>query len=220
MEFYCGIEIIEHITLEHCQVMVASVRALASSELLEAALSRLSKYRCDKTLCYRYEKGKMLSAGVGLLLDYMLRERGLRERDMEYVEEEHGKPAFVDHPGLHFNLSHSDTMVACALCDTPVGVDIQSLVTVSEGMVRYVMSDAEIAVYETLADEAAKQLFFTQLWTLKESYAKVTGRGLTHEFPSFEIKGETVKPLSPLLPGATFSMKNLPSAVLSVAVMA
>lgn len=220
MEFYCGIEIIEHITLDRCQVMAASVNALASSELLEAALWRLSKYRRDKTLRYRYDKGKMLSAGAGLLLDNMLMDRGLRERDMVYIEGEHGKPAFLNHPNLHFNLSHSDTLVACALSDTPVGVDVQHLVKLRDGLVRYTMSDEEIAAFEALDNDEAKQLLFTQLWTLKESYVKATGRGLTHDFPAFEIDGDIVKPLSPLSPAATFYLKKLPSAILSVAILA
>lgn len=219
MEFYGGIEIIEHISLDSCQVMVASVNALASSELLEAALCQLSQYRREKTLRYRYDKGKMLSAGAGLLLDYMLRERGLRERDMEYVEGEHCKPAFLNHPEIHFNLSHSDTLVACALSDTPVGVDVQHLVKLRDGLVRYTMSDEEIAAFEALDNDDTKQLLFTQLWTLKESYVKATGRGLTHDFPAFEINGDTVKPLFPLSPAATFYHKKLPTAVLSVAIL-
>ena len=81
------------------------------------------------------------------------------------------------------------------------------------------MSDEEIAAFEALDNDDAKQLLFTQLWTLKESYVKATGRGLTHDFPAFEIEGDTVKPLSPLSPAATFYHKKLPTAVLSVAIL-
>jgi len=219
MDFYCGIEILEQIHLDHCQVMVASVKALASSQLLDAALVRLSQQRRDKTLRYKHDKGKMLSAGAGLLLDYMLRGRGLRERDMVYAEGEHGKPYFLDYPEIHFNLSHSGSLVACALGDTPVGIDVQHLVQPREGMVIYTMSDEEVAAFEALDSDTAKKLLFTQLWTLKESYAKATGRGLTHDFPAFEIDGDTVKPLSPLSPAATFYLKKMPEAILSVATL-
>ena len=214
-----GIEILEQFVFEDCIVIVANVEGLGTPGALGDALCQLSNYRREKTLRYRYDKGKWLSAGAGLLLDYMLRERGLRERDMEYVEGEHGKPAFLNHPEIHFNLSHSDTLVACALSDTPVGVDVQHLVKLRDGLVRYTMSDEEIAAFEALDNDDAKQLLFTQLWTLKESYVKATGRGLTHDFPAFEINGDTVKPLSPLSPAATFYHKKLPTAVLSVAIL-
>ena len=215
-----GINILKRFAIGNCVVKIASVEPLGAPGALDDALCQLSQYRRDKTLRYRYDKGKMLSAGAGLLLNNMLMERGLRERDMVYVDGEHGKPAFLNHPEIHFNLSHSDTLVACALSDTPVGVDVQHLVKLREGLVRYTMSDEEIAVFEALDNDDAKQLLFTQLWTLKESYAKATGRGLTHEFPSFEITetGE-VNPLTTLTPCATFKLIRLPNAVSAVAVI-
>ena len=140
MEYYCGIEIIEQLTLDCSKVMVASVKPLNTSEMIEAVLARLSPSRRDKTMRYRHLKGKALSAGAGLLLDYMLHDYGLRERDMRYEVGEHGKPSLKEHPELHFNLSHSDTLVACALGQCPVGVDVQHIVTLRDGLVRYTMS--------------------------------------------------------------------------------
>ena len=220
MEFYCGIVIIAQFELDGCKVKVASVKPLGNNEMFEASLKRLSHYRREKTLRYRFDKGKWLSAGAGLLLDYMLKDYGLRERDMQYIEGEHGKPAFVNHPELHFNLSHSDTLVACAVGDKPVGVDVQHIVKLHQSLVSYTMSSDEIAKLEAMESAEAKSLFFTQLWTLKESYAKATGRGLTHEFPSFEINdvGEVI-PLSTLSPAALFKLIKLPDAVASVAII-
>lgn len=180
----------------------------------------LSHYRRAKTLRYRFDRGKWLSAGAGLLLDSMLREHGLLERDMTYIEGEHGKPAFASYPELHFNLSHSGSLVACALSDRPVGVDVQQLVAdLRPSLVRYIMSDQEIAALDALHSDNAKSLLFTQLWTLKESYVKATGHGLSHEFPSFKISDGTATPLSPLSPAATFHLATLPDAVVAVATL-
>lgn len=218
MEYYCGIEIIEQLTLDCCKVMVASVKPLNTSEMIEAVLARLSPSRRDKTMRYRHLKGKALSAGAGLLLDYMLHDYGLRERDMRYEVGEHGKPSLKEHPELHFNLSHSDTLVACALGQCPVGVDVQHIVALRDGLVRYTMSREEIDALNAMASDEDKALFFTQLWTLKESYAKATGRGLTHEFPAFAIGSDNeVKALSRLTPPATFRLINLQDAVTAVA---
>ena len=219
MEYYCGIEIIEQLTLDCCKVMVASVKPLNTNEMVEAALRRLSPLRREKTLRYRYHKGRALSAGAGLLLDYMLREHGLSERDMEFAEGEHGKPSLKGYPDLHFNLSHSDTLVACALGTCPVGIDVQHIVTLRDGLVKYTMNSEEIATLNAMETIDDKQLFFTQLWTLKESYVKATGRGLTHEFPAFKISNNEVTALSQLNPPATFKLINLDDAVVSVAII-
>ncbi len=215
-----SLEILRQFSVRNCTVKIADVEGLGAPGALDDALCRLSHYRRDKTVRYRFERGKWLSAGAGLLLDDMLMEHGLRERDMEYAEGEHGKPVFANHSELHFNLSHSGTLVACALCDAPVGVDVQQIVKLRRSLVNYTMSEAEISRLDAMESVEEQELFFTQLWTLKESYAKATGRGLTHDFPSFEVTktGEAI-PLTELIPSATFKLINLPNAVATVAIL-
>lgn len=214
-----GLEILKHFVFDGCEVKVADVTPLTAPGALDDALRRLSRYRRDKTLRYRFERGKMLSAGAGLLLDNLLRTRGLRERDMRYVEGEHGKPAIDGHPGLHFSLSHSGTLVACAIGDVPLGVDVQTVVTARESLVNYTMSESEKAHLQALDNAAARNAYFTQLWTLKECYAKATGTGLSHEFPSFEVTNGKVKALSPLDPPAHFFTFSVNDAQVAVAVL-
>lgn len=215
-----GIEIMRQFTLRNCVVKIANVEPLGAPGALDDALRQLSRYRREKVVPYRFERGKWLSAGAGLLLDNMLMEHGLRERDMEYASGEHGKPLLRNHPELHFSLSHSGTLVACALGDEPVGVDVQTIVKLRRGLVEYTMSEAEIAHLDAMASIDEQELFFTQLWTLKECYAKATGRGLSHEFPSFDVTSEgEVMPLSELSPKAIFKTIKLTGAVASVAII-
>lgn len=214
------IEILRHFIVDNCHVKVASVEPLGAPGALVDALPQLSQYRREKVMRYRFDRGKWLSAGAGLLLDNMLREHGLCERDMTYVEGEHGKPTFASHPELHFNLSHSGNLVACALGHRPVGVDVQQLVAdLRPSLVRYIMSDQEIAALDALPSDDAKSLLFTQLWSLKECYAKATGLGLSHDFPSFKITGNTAIPLSHLSPSATFHLATMPDAVVALAIL-
>ena len=214
------IEILRHFTLVDCVVNVASVEPLGEPGALDEALSQLSPFRRDKVIRYRFDRGKWLSAGAGLLLDNMLMEHGLRERDMQYVEGEHGKPALAEHPELHFNLSHSGTLVACALGKKPVGVDVQTIVKLRRSLVDYTMSEAEIARLDAMTSVEEQELFFTQLWTLKESYVKATGTGLTHSFPSFAIDSNgTATPLSPLYPPAAFKTVLVDNCVVTVAII-
>lgn len=215
-----GIEILRQFTLRNCMVKIANVEPLGALGALDDALRQLSRYRREKVVPYRFERGKWLSAGAGLLLDNMLMEHGLRERDMEYASGEHGKPLLLNHPELYFSLSHSGTLVACALGDEPVGVDVQTIVKLRRGLVEYTMSEAEIARLDAMASIDEQELFFTQLWTLKECYAKATGRGLSHEFPSFDVTSDgEVMPLSELSPNAIFKTIKLTGAVASVAII-
>lgn len=215
-----GIEILRQFTLRNCVVKIANVEPLGAPGALDEALSQLSHYRREKVAPYRFERGKWLSAGAGLLLDNMLMEHGLRERDMEYATGDHGKPLLRNHPELHFSLSHSGTLVACALGDEPMGVDVQTIVKLRRGLVEYTMSEAEIKRLDAMASIDEQELFFTQLWTLKESYVKATGRGLTHEFPAFDVTSEgEVMPLSALSPNAIFKTIKLTGAVASVAII-
>lgn len=206
--------------MEDCHVKVASVEPLGAQGALVDALPQLSHYRLEKVMRYRFDRGKWLSAGAGLLLDNMLMEHGLRECDMRYVEGEHGKPALAGHPELHFNLSHSGTLVACALGNRPVGVDIQNIVKLRRSLVNYTMSEAEIAQLDAMASVEEQELFFTRLWTLKESYVKATGTGLSHNFPSFAVDNDgTTTPLSPLSPPATFKSMLVADCVVTVAII-
>lgn len=214
-----GIEILNHFILDGCEVKVADVTPLAAAGALDAAMERLSHYRRDKTLRYRYERGKLLSAGAGLLLDNMLTKYGLRERDMRYEEGEHGKPALMGHPEIHFSLSHSGNLVTCAMGAMPLGVDVQTIVTARDSLVNYTMSEREKAHLLAIDDVAGKNSYFTQLWTLKESYAKVTGTGLTHEFPEFDVVDGSVKALSVLSPAARFFIFSLDGACGAVAML-
>ncbi len=214
-----GIEILKHFVLDGCEVKVADVTPLAAPGALDDALRRLSKQRRDKTLRYRFERGKLLSAGAGLLLDNMLAKYGLRERDMRYIEGEHGKPAIEGYPELHFSLSHSGNFVACAIGEMPVGVDVQTIVTARDSLVNYTTSESEKAKLQSLEAPAERNAYFTQLWTLKECYVKATGTGLGHDFPSFEIVANEVKALSSLVPPARFFTFSLDGARGAVAMI-
>ena len=214
-----GLTILKHFILDGCEVKVADVTPLAAPGMLDKVLPLLSKHRRDKTLRYRFERGKMLSAGAGLLLDNLLREQGLAEAKMQYTEGEHGKPEFAHYPDLHFSISHSGTLVACAIGDVPLGVDVQTIVTPRDGLIDYTMNEIEKSHLASLTTDEEKSLYFTQLWTLKESYAKATGIGLSHDFPAFEIVDDVVRPLTSLDPLARFHMFTLDGAAAALAIL-
>ncbi len=85
------------------------------------------------------------------------------ESDIEILEG--GKPIFREIP-LYFSLSHSGSYVACAIGDTPCGVDLQEIKEVSERISKKYLGGA--------VGKAA-----VVRWTELESYGKLTGKGVS-----------------------------------------
>lgn len=89
---------------------------------------------------------------------------------------EGGKPYFPAFPHCHFNLSHSGTLVLCALDEQPVGVDIECIRPHHPNLARRICSEQELAWLEQQEDSISA---LCQLWTRKEALVKYQGTGLT-----------------------------------------
>lgn len=119
--------------------------------------------------------------GAGILLGKVL---GIYEKDIEDVQiGEQGKPE-VD--GLCFNLSHSGNIVICAVSSKPIGCDIEKLKEASNRIAKRYWSTPEIQHLNAFEGEAYHREFF-RLWTIRESYVKMTGEGLCIPKGSLEI---------------------------------
>ena len=93
----------------------------------------------------------------------------------EIARAENGKPCLKDRPDLHFNLSHSGQWAMCALSDSSVGVDIETVRPRRENLPAYVFKGTEYGRYLALGGDWSA--FYT-LWTERESVIKYTGEGL------------------------------------------
>ena len=142
---------------------------------LDSALQQLSEQRRQQALRFRYELGQRSCALAYLLLKRALREEyGITENPVfEYGE--HGKPTIVGHPEIFFNLSHCREAVACAVSDKPVGIDVESVRSFKESLVRYTMNDEEV---EQIMTAPRPEVAFIRLWTMKEARLKLTGEGI------------------------------------------
>lgn len=80
-----------------------------------------------------------------------------------------GKPYLKD-CNTYISISHSDEYVVVALADSHIGVDIQRIC--------YREKILSLFAADELVESAT---LFTRLWTMKESYGKYLGCGLTKE---------------------------------------
>lgn len=118
---------------------------------------------------------------------------GLLDRppvSLEFALGERGKPMLPAHPQLHFNLSHSGSLMALAVTGAgPVGVDVERIDTTHrlDDLVDRYFAPAEAAAFRALEEGARPHAFF-DIWTRKEAFIKVTGEGLSRGLASFEVR--------------------------------
>jgi 4'-phosphopantetheinyl transferase len=90
-------------------------------------------------------------------------------------------------PGLHTSLSHAAGVVAVALADGPVGVDVEARDTASLSPIAdLVCAASELATLP--ADAPARQARLLATWVCKEAALKAAGVGLAREMASFDLR--------------------------------
>ena len=135
--------------------------------------------RRKKVIRYRMPDDRKRSLAAGLIIQKILNENGLSEDSLKYSE--NGKP-LADN--LFFNISHAGDYVVGVSSDREVGCDIEKIVDAPLEVADRFFHLKEAEYIKSAEDK--NKAFFT-LWTLKESYMKMTGRGMSLPLDSFEI---------------------------------
>ena len=165
----------------------ADVRCLDNEKLFREKQKRLSPFRQQKIAILRHRMDKNRSLAAGLLLDHALEPFGLQERSVEYEIGEWGKPALKYHPEICFSLSHSGDYAVCTIGDKPVGNDIERVKTGRLKVAdRFFAEEERDWIYEAEREEEQVQRMF-RLWTMKESFVKAIGRGMSLSLQDFAI---------------------------------
>lgn len=149
---------------------------------IEESLALVSKQRRQEALRYRQINGQRQSLAVYLLLcEALEKEYGIVERP-EFSFGEHGKPFLADHADIHFNFSHCRRAVLCVVDSVPVGCDIEAVPEkLDMDLCRCCFNDEEV---DAIISSPSPTIAFTELWTRKEAFLKLTGEGLTDNLPA------------------------------------
>ena len=100
-----------------------------------------------------------------------------------------GKPSLAGIQGCHFNVSHSGSLLACALTSAaPIGVDVERIrpMVDAAAIAKRFFSTAEAERVLSAPQESAASLFF-EIWTRKEAFLKATGTGLSRNLQGFTV---------------------------------
>jgi 4'-phosphopantetheinyl transferase len=133
------------------------------------------------------DRARWISARVALrqvLTGYT----GMMPAQLQLTRGTHGKPALAGESSLRFNLAHAGERAVLAVTwDREVGVDLEAIDPCLDVMPLLAVSCSEAeARIAALAPDARAEAFLTG-WTIKESYLKGIGIGLSRDPRTVEI---------------------------------
>lgn len=169
-------------------VYMAETGNLPDPKDVPECMAGLTEERKQKILRYRHAEDRKESLGAGLLMQKILGRFGISAEDV-FIRE-NGKPEVE---GIYFNLSHSHGMVVCAVSKLAVGCDIEKVAKPRMNIAGKVFAESEKMYLAQFEGERLAREFY-RIWTMKESYVKMTGEGI--RFPLTQVEfviGDTVE---------------------------
>ncbi len=149
-------------------VFALDVSTLADPDVFDACYQAQRTERRERVGRMRFDNGKRLCLGAGVVMEHALAFAGCRDKDIVITPQ--GKPTVE---GCFFNISHTDEIAVCAVSDREVGIDIERFDRkLTESVIKKAFTPAEIRMAEGNPD------IFIHLWTIKESVMKWFGLGL------------------------------------------
>lgn len=182
-------------------IFVTTTDAFADEKLYEKAYSLVPEYRRAKADRMKMRDNKLQTVTAGLLLNYAVGKWSAKIREKDYESgaiqyervdtisvmeannqcfdyeiacNSQGKPYFLTHREIFFNISHSSKYVVCIIGDRPVGIDIEGGRKGRQNLAKRFFDASETEWIEACNSDER----FFRIWTLKEAYGKATGQGV------------------------------------------
>ena len=142
---------------------------------------------------FKFSKDRTLYSASHIYLRQILSQYGtLPPAKWAFKTNAYGKPSIANkgYEWLHFNLSHTQGLIACATrYQQEVGIDVeqQKWLPDIDSLCQYTFSITEAADVLSLSSRPAQQQRFFSYWTLKEAYIKARGMGLSIPLQQFNF---------------------------------
>lgn len=108
------------------------------------------------------------------------------------TKNKYGKPSLSEYPEIKYNISHADGVSACIVSEYECGIDCESVREYRPNVMKRAFSENEKNMILS-APENQHNLLFFRLWTLKESYIKAIGMGLSFPLNQADFSFENNK---------------------------
>ncbi|MDA3904827.1 MAG: 4'-phosphopantetheinyl transferase superfamily protein [Bacteroidales bacterium] len=172
-------------------LQVFSYRLIDKSDFdkfYQSIKSKLPQTLLSKIETFRFASDKQRSLIADLIVRrFYAKELKIDPFQLEFDYNDHEKPSLKNYPKAHFNISHSGDYVVVAFSDCPVGIDIEKNKGNRLNVAKRFFTREELDDLFAFQEEDQIEYFY-QLWTLKESYMKAIGKGISMSLNSFSFK--------------------------------
>lgn len=169
------------------EVYVLKIDTEITASLFQSLLSGIDTDKKDKILSYRRQEDAHRSLMADWLLRYVLiTHHNFTNQEISFQYSYYGKPTLKEQHTIHFNTSHAGAWVVCAIDKNEIGIDVEKIIPTDLQVAEHYFSKKEQR-YLTALPNAAQLSAFFQLWTLKESFVKMIGEGLSIPLDTFSI---------------------------------
>ena len=178
----------------------AFIDEIHNTEILAAYEKLLTKEEKARQGRFHFERHRRQYLVTRALVRTTLsRYTGVEPRDWRFSTNEYGRPE-ISAPGglplLRFNLSHTDGLIACAVVlKWDIGVDVEDMKRKGQTVEIAERFFSPMEVKDLRMLESGKRGRFFDYWTLKESYIKARGKGLSIPLEQFSFHISDKRPL-------------------------
>jgi 4'-phosphopantetheinyl transferase len=176
---------------EPLNLWCASPDDLLADEVAQACAQLLSEDELARWQSFKFDRhAREFLATHALARIALSHHHPLAPQAWRFALNSYGKPTAEPECGLRFNLSNSPGLVVCLIASrAEVGVDVEPCARAGKiaELAPEVFSPLELAQLETLnGNEKLDRAL--RLWTLKESYIKARGMGLSLPLKKFSFQ--------------------------------
>ncbi|MED4829453.1 4'-phosphopantetheinyl transferase superfamily protein [Bacillus atrophaeus] len=155
------------------------------TDRLMSFVSAEKREKCGRF--YHEEDAHRTLLGDVLVRSVISEKYGVNKAGIDFFTQEYGKPYAPAFPDIDFNISHSGRWVICAIDAEPIGADIEKMKPISLDIAKRFFSETEYRdLLSTHKDEQIS--YFYHLWSMKESFIKQAGKGLSLPLDSFSVR--------------------------------
>lgn len=156
-------------------VYVIKVDSPLENETFSYLNKHISKDKAERILRQKVKQNSDCMLIGEILAMYAIKaDFGVPFKKQRFRLGEFGKPYLFGFDNIHFNVSHSEEYVVCAVGDTPVGIDVQKMAPYNCDIAKRAFTSEEINQIEKSENKSRE---FTKQWTHKEAYLKMIGVG-------------------------------------------
>lgn len=167
---------------------IYAVKVLDISEsVLDKLCLLIDEDKKDRIHRFVNKQDKIRALIADILVRFIIMKKlQIKNNNIAFRRNDYGKPFLKGYENFNFNISHSEDFVVCAIDEKPIGIDIEKINQIEyEEICKGFFSMSENDYIEKTLDNRLSR--FYEIWTLKESYIKLCGKGLSTPLRLFSI---------------------------------